>query len=436
MITSADLVKLLRRTGTIDPLDVQELSAQIGPKVPSGFLYSLGRVLDYPGRVVRRGITGMAEPTGRDVLQKLGLLGRNKPGFDVGDVLGVGTEFVLDPFTWITGVGAATKAGKALGRIKWLTGEQAALKKVGDVARNVAEKEMLASLRGESKAKIAKLLGELPEGATKKLAPTWAEQARAVVPQRALLSMFGQPVIRGAPVLGALQQLGGKLAERPSIQYLRSLVQTKTPEQLKPILAVTGMLGKRGMLRTAEEKARLQQVLPELVRQSGIPKDEWQQLFARGRESLEIPEKLGPRWAELKLGQPQAAARATEALEALSPEALAEAERMGGRLKGLAGEEIATGARAAHNLLRSKTIAYLERVKTPEARRWLRESGNESRRYWAADIECLHPCLAIGYKGTIPHDRNLAAISRRIICTDNCRVLHISNVHHLNARIP
>lgn len=48
---------------------------------------------------------------GREMLQSWGVLGENRPGFDWGDVAGVGAEIATDPLTWFTPLGL-TKAGK------------------------------------------------------------------------------------------------------------------------------------------------------------------------------------------------------------------------------------------------------------------------------------------------------------------------------------
>ena len=90
----------------------------------------VGESLDKPGAAVRgflagrpdqllnlipfsdtRGWTNPEERTsGRDLLEKVGLLGENTEGLDFGDVAGAGVEMLLDPTAWLGG--AAIKSLK------------------------------------------------------------------------------------------------------------------------------------------------------------------------------------------------------------------------------------------------------------------------------------------------------------------------------------
>ena len=86
-----------------------------------------GDVLDTPGAMVRAGLVGenpleaainrSKRKSGRDVLEHYGLLGKNTPGLDSGDIAGFLAENLLDP-TNLLGGGLATKAFKALGKAK------------------------------------------------------------------------------------------------------------------------------------------------------------------------------------------------------------------------------------------------------------------------------------------------------------------------------
>src|SRR3972149_2563093 len=76
---------------TRDPEALQDLSLEGGGGAPMGLLSRLGRLLDTPGRWIRSGLTGVEDATGRDVLQKLGVVGSyNEPGLDWGAVAGFG----------------------------------------------------------------------------------------------------------------------------------------------------------------------------------------------------------------------------------------------------------------------------------------------------------------------------------------------------------
>lgn len=110
---------------------IERLSGALG----SGVQY-VGETLDKPGRAVR-GIAvgkshelanlipfsdtmGLTNPrssvSGRDVLEHHGILGRNTPGLDLGDVAGFGAELALDPTTSVVGPGKALAKGLSLGK--------------------------------------------------------------------------------------------------------------------------------------------------------------------------------------------------------------------------------------------------------------------------------------------------------------------------------
>jgi len=79
----------------------------------------LGLVSDELGLTKQRDIV-----YGRELLEKGGIIEKNKPGMDWGDVAGFGADVLLDPATWFFGLGlaskgakAATPAGKALNQI-------------------------------------------------------------------------------------------------------------------------------------------------------------------------------------------------------------------------------------------------------------------------------------------------------------------------------
>ncbi len=114
----------------------QSLLGEIGGGLTSGLQW-VGETLDKPGRALRGAISGLlggdygggllnlipfsdtlgiTDPHetigGRDLLETAGLLGKNKPGMDLGDLAGFGAEVALDPTTWLSfGGSALTKAG-------------------------------------------------------------------------------------------------------------------------------------------------------------------------------------------------------------------------------------------------------------------------------------------------------------------------------------
>lgn len=85
-------------------------------------LNTVGQVADTPGAFARTALAGQnpfesvfdteKRVSGRDLLERYGLLDANQEGLDLGDVAGFATEFVTDPMNLI-GLGLAGKAGMA-----------------------------------------------------------------------------------------------------------------------------------------------------------------------------------------------------------------------------------------------------------------------------------------------------------------------------------
>ncbi|MDE2101132.1 MAG: hypothetical protein KGL39_28045, partial [Patescibacteria group bacterium] len=92
------------------------------------------------------GITNPADSvTGRQLLEKGGVLGKNKPGLDLGDVAGFGMEMLTDPLSWISGPGkAVTKAlasGQPIKRLEKTLKNFGSLQEAIDAGVNVGAKE-------------------------------------------------------------------------------------------------------------------------------------------------------------------------------------------------------------------------------------------------------------------------------------------------------
>lgn len=112
-----------RRKASIamSPDEEESLLASLGHSTMSG-LQTAAHVLDTPGHVVRsllagrNPLPGITDPeqrtTGRDLLERWGVLAPNKPGFDAGDVAGFAADIALDPLTYAGGIGLVGKAGK------------------------------------------------------------------------------------------------------------------------------------------------------------------------------------------------------------------------------------------------------------------------------------------------------------------------------------
>lgn len=68
-------------------------------------LGAVGYALDTPGAYLRGLLAGDLgqRRSGREMLEKWGIIDPNQAGFDPGDVAGFGAEVLLDPFTWLGG---------------------------------------------------------------------------------------------------------------------------------------------------------------------------------------------------------------------------------------------------------------------------------------------------------------------------------------------
>ncbi len=121
----------------LSPQDEESLLGRIGGGLLSG-VGALGKFLDetFGGRAVRGllgghprellsflplsdtvGLTDPEERTsGRELLEKAGLVGRPEPGLEFGDIAGFATEVATSPLTYINPFGPLTQAGKLWSR--------------------------------------------------------------------------------------------------------------------------------------------------------------------------------------------------------------------------------------------------------------------------------------------------------------------------------
>lgn len=111
---------------------------------------------------------------GRELLEKGGILEKNKPGLDWGDVGGFAAEVLLDPSTYFfgaglmtKGAGAATKAGKALSKVGVLddllkqgTKDPKLLAKLLAGKSDTVSVDMLKSLEAAGGAMPKKMMGQ------------------------------------------------------------------------------------------------------------------------------------------------------------------------------------------------------------------------------------------------------------------------------------
>lgn len=141
-----------------------------------GGLQYIGETLDKPGRAVRgllggkpselanlipfSDTMGLTDPSksvsGRDLLEQGGLLDKNTPGLDWGDVAGFGAEVLTDPTSFITGAGKAlTGAGKVAKAVGISTKGAA---KYRTLAAHLAENPHLLDAATEAAGKLGTTL--------------------------------------------------------------------------------------------------------------------------------------------------------------------------------------------------------------------------------------------------------------------------------------
>lgn len=125
---SSASVQTLADIPAFTPEERESIISKVGRKSLSGLQW-VGESLDKPGRAVRGLLAGKPgelldiipfsdtlglttpenDVSGRDVLEKYGVLGTNTPGLDTGDVAGFLGEVALDPLSWVS-LGGATVA--------------------------------------------------------------------------------------------------------------------------------------------------------------------------------------------------------------------------------------------------------------------------------------------------------------------------------------
>ncbi len=142
-----------------------------------GGLSMVGNALDLPGSSVRD-LLGGENPFdqwlspfsdenrvgGRGLLERAGMLRRNRPGFDAGDVAGFAVDVVLDPTTYTTfGASALGKGGQALKKAGIYADDIAkiAAKKAGKAGQKIGKRQARMQL------KVSDVLEELTAGQRK-----------------------------------------------------------------------------------------------------------------------------------------------------------------------------------------------------------------------------------------------------------------------------
>lgn len=155
----------------------ESLLKTIGRKSLSG-LAAVGNLLDTPGSMVRdtlalenpfdnllSPLSGENRVSGRDLLERYGVLGPNKKGLDWGDALGFAAEVGTDPLSFVSGAGllkATGKGGQVLKRAgalpKGLSRTAMLTTKVGDIASRATPDALQAAAKGSGFADTASFL--------------------------------------------------------------------------------------------------------------------------------------------------------------------------------------------------------------------------------------------------------------------------------------
>lgn len=251
------------------PQERESLIRSLGRKTVGG-IGAVANLIDLPGSMVRDtlGLIGsggnwkkynpldqLLSPFspdnrvyGRGLLEDAGVLSKNRPGFDVGDVAGFGVDLLTDPLSWISGgiSGAATKFGRLAskaGAIDDITrlGRSTIGKDAGKrfIQRTLTGADVMA--KPEIAAKITPVADRLV--AQGKLSPLWQSEL-ATEPVR---TAFGVNVPftnislgnigRGAPATSAFSQgvnkvlgtVGMQTAQRTPLDVIGETLRWSTP---------------------------------------------------------------------------------------------------------------------------------------------------------------------------------------------------------------
>jgi hypothetical protein len=326
----------------------------LAPPPSPGLLSRLGRVLDYPGRKVREAVVGRPEASGRDFLRQLGIAGPNQRGLDVEDVLSFGAEVALDPLTYVAGIGAGTKGGKAAKALGKVEGSLRAAEDAVRLATNAKEATRASALVKQLTDRRGALLEETAQqGVPSALAKGLRGQAEAG--QRSLLKL-GIPftgieatAIRGAPVLGALGKIGGAVGQTSAFQGFRKLLDPKF--------------------------GRLEETAPfyEQFMGRGLREGQGDVLdTARGFAGWEknLASRIGADPADYNRGL----VREIEDLAEI-PEPGSFAGRFGEEMRERSRREILSGGKSKASKLTSETKAYFPRVPGPAGKKDLAKRG-------------------------------------------------------------
>jgi len=104
----------------------------------------LGYIADTPGALARGLLAGRPgeRVSGRELLETWGLLEENRPGLDIGDILGLGADVLVDPLNLI-GLAGTLRLLRKAGAVKKSNLLSRALREAGAMPEEIAEKTVL-----------------------------------------------------------------------------------------------------------------------------------------------------------------------------------------------------------------------------------------------------------------------------------------------------
>lgn len=374
-----------------------------------GLLARVGRIFDWPSRkLIREPITGIPDASGRDVLEKLGVLGPNKPGFDMGDVLGFGAELATDPLTYVTGVGVATKGAKLMGLAERAGGLAKAATRMGDAATAATH----LAARERYLAEAAKL------GMTTPIAKGWGEQAR--LGQRALVNVgvpftrAEKPLVAAPAALEFLQKVGQGIRGTAPVRGLERLFSTRAGRlpETAPFYELADVEKAGATLEAGGVYKGFEDAISGIAKETGLPKEDIWDRLTRGTEALGQPLRIRSK-AQALLGGAKASGKrraiakaerqatklelkaqeAEKALGELPAGGMPVVEQLSDLFHALLQEETRTGARDPLNVLRAMTKGYAPRV----AGEGLTQFRKENPNLWKSLLARLHS-TAMGSK--------------------------------------
>lgn len=129
-------------------------------------------ILDIPRNLITSTLAGqpLQKTSGRDLLEKLGILDRNKQGLDFGDVLGFAADVILDPLTYLTF--GLSKTGKLVKSGQDVLATLQAAERFKQVTQGIKQSKVFDKVIRESKDKLGEVekalnrsvsLEEIPE---------------------------------------------------------------------------------------------------------------------------------------------------------------------------------------------------------------------------------------------------------------------------------